>query len=62
MRSTHLTRTLDYLNQFGSITTLDAFRDLGNTRLSSNISASLNIEPTLTNFSRASIFFAKTNF
>ena len=37
MRSTHLTRTLDYLNQFGSITTLDAFRDLGNTRLSSTI-------------------------
>ena len=37
MRSTHLTRTLDYLNEFGSITTLDAFRDLGNTRLSSTI-------------------------
>ena len=37
MRSTHLTRTLDYLNQFGSITTLDAFRDLGNSRLSSTI-------------------------
>ena len=37
MRSTHLTRTLDYLQEFGSITTLDAFRDLGNTRLSSTI-------------------------
>tara|TARA_R100001163_G_C5067694_1_gene207016 strand:+ start:4065 stop:4298 length:234 start_codon:yes stop_codon:yes gene_type:complete len=37
MRSTHLTRTLDYLNEFGSITTLEAFRDLGNTRLSSTI-------------------------
>ena len=37
MRSTHLTRTLDYLHQFGSITTLDAFRDLGNSRLSSTI-------------------------
>tara|TARA_R100001015_G_C4586364_1_gene142253 strand:- start:334 stop:567 length:234 start_codon:yes stop_codon:yes gene_type:complete len=37
MKSTHLTRTLDYLNEFGSITTLDAFRDLGNTRLSSTI-------------------------
>ena len=37
MRSTHLTRTLNYLHKFGSITTLDAFRDLGNTRLSSTI-------------------------
>mgnify|MGYP003142885810 FL=1 len=37
MRTTHLTRTLDYLHEFGSITTLDAFRDLGNTRLSSTI-------------------------
>ena len=37
MRSTHLTRTIDYLSQFGSITTLDAFRDLGNSRLSSTI-------------------------
>ena len=37
MKSTHLTRTLDYLHEFGSITTLDAFRDLGNTRLSSTI-------------------------
>ena len=37
MRSTHLTRTLDYLDKFGSITTLDAFRDLGNSRLSSTI-------------------------
>ena len=37
MRSTHLTRTLDYLHEFGSITTLEAFRDLGNTRISSTI-------------------------
>jgi hypothetical protein len=37
MRSTHLTRTLEYLHEFGSITTLDAFRDLGNSRLSSTI-------------------------
>ena len=37
MKETHLTRTLDYLHQFGSITTLDAFRDLGNSRLSATI-------------------------
>ena len=37
MRTTHLTRTLDYLHEFGSITTLEAFRDLGNTRISSTI-------------------------
>ena len=37
MKETHLTRTLDYLHQFGSITSLDAFRDLGNSRLSSTI-------------------------
>tara|TARA_R100000458_G_scaffold58820_1_gene67720 strand:+ start:262 stop:495 length:234 start_codon:yes stop_codon:yes gene_type:complete len=37
MRTTHLTRTLDYLNEFGTITTLEAFRDLGNSRLSSTI-------------------------
>ena len=36
-RPTHKTRTLDYLKQFGSITSLDAFRDLGNTRLSATI-------------------------
>ena len=37
MKSTHLTRTLDYLHEFGSITTLDGFRDLGNSRLSATI-------------------------
>ena len=37
MRSRHLTRTLDYLNEFGNITRINAFRDLGDTRLSSNI-------------------------
>ena len=37
MKSTHLTRTLDYLHEFGSITTLEAFRDLGNSRLSATI-------------------------
>ncbi len=37
MRTTHLTRTLDYLNEFGTITTLEAFRDLGNSRLSATI-------------------------
>ena len=36
-RPTHKTRTLDYLKQFGSITSLDAFKDLGNTRLSATI-------------------------
>lgn len=34
---THKERTLDYLKRFGSITSLDAFRDLGNTRLSATI-------------------------
>lgn len=34
MRKTHCDRVLDYLNEFGSITSLDAFRDLGVTRLS----------------------------
>lgn len=30
-------RVLDYINEFGSITTLEAFRDLGVTRLSARI-------------------------
>lgn len=34
---TNKDRVLDYMKQFGSITTLDAFRDLGNTRLSASI-------------------------
>lgn len=31
------TRILEYIRQFGKITTLDAFRDLGITRLASRI-------------------------
>ena len=34
MRTTHCDRVVDYINEFGSITSLDAFRDLGVTRLS----------------------------
>ena len=34
---THYDRLLDYLNTYGSITTLEAIRDLGNTRLSATI-------------------------
>ena len=30
-------RIIDYINEFGSITTLDAFNDLGCTRLASRI-------------------------
>lgn len=37
MRTTHKERVLDYIKDFGSITSLDAFRDLGNTRLSASI-------------------------
>ena len=33
MKPTHKPRLLEYLEEFGSITTLDAIRDLGNTRL-----------------------------
>jgi len=35
--NTHYTRLLDYLKKFKSITSLDAIRDLGNTRLSATI-------------------------
>jgi hypothetical protein len=34
---THYTRLLDYLKEFKHITSLDAIRDLGNTRLSATI-------------------------
>ena len=34
---THYTRLLDYLKQYGKITSLTAIRDLGNTRLSATI-------------------------
>ncbi|QDP57718.1 MAG: hypothetical protein Unbinned6486contig1001_33 [Prokaryotic dsDNA virus sp.] len=37
MRETHKTRLLDYLKKYGSITSLEAIRDLGNTRLSATI-------------------------
>tara|TARA_R110001592_G_scaffold315035_2_gene590879 strand:+ start:287 stop:499 length:213 start_codon:yes stop_codon:yes gene_type:complete len=37
MKNTHKTRTLDYLKKYGSITTLQAIQDLGNTRLSATI-------------------------
>lgn len=36
-KPTHKTRLLDYLTQHGSITSLEAIRDLGNTRLSATI-------------------------
>lgn len=36
-RQTHKTRLLAYLREFGSITSLEAIRDLGNTRLSATI-------------------------
>ena len=34
---TNADRVLEYMKQFGSITSLDAFKDLGNTRLSASI-------------------------
>ena len=37
MKATHKTRTLNYLKEFGSITSLEAIRDLGNTRLADTI-------------------------
>jgi hypothetical protein len=37
MRKTNKERVLDYIRDFGSITSLEAFRDLGNTRLSASI-------------------------
>ena len=35
--NTHYTRLLDYLKEFKHITSLDAIKDLGNTRLSATI-------------------------
>ena len=35
--NTHYSRLLTYLQNYGSITSLDAIRDLGNTRLSATI-------------------------
>ena len=37
MKTTQCQRILDYMNQFGSISTLEAFRDLGVARLASRI-------------------------
>tara|TARA_R110002020_G_scaffold97112_1_gene231962 strand:- start:508 stop:741 length:234 start_codon:yes stop_codon:yes gene_type:complete len=37
MKQTHYTRLVDYLSEYGSITSLDAIRDLGNTRLSATV-------------------------
>lgn len=34
---THKDRVLQYINDFGSITSLDAIREFGNTRLSASI-------------------------
>jgi len=36
-RETHKTRLLSYLDRYKSITSLEAIRDLGNTRLSATI-------------------------
>lgn len=36
-KPTQADRVLDYMQKFGSITTLDAFKDLGVTRLSARI-------------------------
>lgn len=37
MRETHKTRCLDYLKEHKTITSLEAIRDLGNTRLAASI-------------------------
>ena len=37
MKATHYTRLLEYLKEYRSITSLEAIRDLGNTRLSATI-------------------------
>lgn len=37
MKVTQCQRILDYMNQFGSISTLEAFKDLGVARLASRI-------------------------
>ena len=49
-KRTQADRVLDYIKKFGSITTLEAFRDLGVTRLSARIfelrDKGLNIDST----------------
>ncbi len=37
MKETHYTRLLEYLKEYRSITSLEAIKDLGNTRLSATI-------------------------
>ena len=37
MKHTHKTRLLAYLKEFGNITSLEAIRDLGNTRLAATV-------------------------
>lgn len=37
MKQNHQTRLLSYLKSYGSVTSLEAIRDLGNTRLSATI-------------------------
>lgn len=37
MKITNKQRVIDYINEFGSITSLQAFNDLGDSRLSSTI-------------------------
>lgn len=37
MKHTHKTRLLAYLEEFGNITSLEAIRDLGNTRLAATV-------------------------
>ena len=37
MRDTHKTRLIKYLKNYGSITSIQAIQDLGNTRLSATI-------------------------
>lgn len=49
-KKTQAERVLEYIKKFGSITTLDAFKDLGVTRLSARIfelrNKGLNIDST----------------
>ena len=45
-KQTHKTRLLSYLNRYNSITSLEAIRDLGNTRLGSNFFATAIVHNT----------------
>ena len=44
MRTSQRARVLDYIKRFGSISTLEAFKDLGITRLSAKIYDLINID------------------